>query len=229
MVAIPAELLGYPGTSVDPLRCASVTNDQVPAGILNKERLVFFSDAVVAIAITLLALELPVPEGATNAEVLHAFGEHSAEYIAFLISFAVIATHWNAHHRLFGHVTALGGRLGLWNLLWLFAIVVTPFATRVLTADEAFTVPFVFYALVQVLAGCSQLMMQREIRRHELRAKDQDLAPSRDGFIRTLAFVACFVASIPFAFLTRWAYVCWGLIPFATLLLRLVNRRRAAA
>ncbi len=206
-----------------------MTNDLVRAGILNKERLVFFSDAVVAIAITLLALELPVPEGTTNAEVLTAFGEHRDEYIAFLISFAVIATHWNAHHRLFAHVTALGGRLGLWNLLWLFAIIVTPFATRVLTADEAFTVPFIFYALVQILAGCSQLMMQREIRLHELRAQDQDLAPTQDGFVRTLAFVACFVVSIPVALVTRWAYICWGLIPLATLALRLVRRRRRVA
>jgi uncharacterized membrane protein len=202
-----------------------VTNDVAQAGVLNKERLVFFSDAVVAIAITLLALELPVPEGATNAEVLEAVGHHSAEYIAFLISFAVIATHWNVHHRMFGNVTALAGRLMLWNLLWLFAIVITPFATRVLTADEAFTVPFVFYALVQVLAGVCQLMMQREIHRHGLRG---DVPASRDGYLRTVAFMASFLISIPVAFLTRWAYLCWAAIPLFTALFRLVERRRAA-
>ncbi|MBM7784247.1 TMEM175 family protein [Tenggerimyces flavus] len=205
-----------------------MTNDLVRAGILNKERLVLFSDAVVAIAITLLALELPVPEGATNAEVLRAFGEHWHEYLAFLISFAVIATHWNVHHRLFAHVTALGGRLGLWNLLWLFSIIVTPFATRVLTADEAFTVPFVFYALVQVLAGCCLLLMQREIRRHGLRPKGPDLAAAQDGYARSLAFVGCFVLSIPVAFLTRWAYICWALMPVVSIVVRLVRRRRAS-
>ena len=47
------------------------------------ERLTFFSDAVIAIAITLLALELPVPSGETNHDLLHSVGELRAEYIAF--------------------------------------------------------------------------------------------------------------------------------------------------
>src|SRR3954452_23319670 len=71
------------------------------------ERLVFFSDAVVAIAITLLALELPVPTGDTNAAVWHSLGDHLGEYLAFLISFAVIGSHWFGHHQLFRYLGRL--------------------------------------------------------------------------------------------------------------------------
>ncbi|MEC3979770.1 TMEM175 family protein [Amycolatopsis sp. H20-H5] len=80
------------------------------------ERLTFFGDAVIAIALTLLALELPLPEGATNGELLHSALEHRWEYIAFLVSFLVIGAHWSGHHRVFRYVTSLGGKLGTLTL-----------------------------------------------------------------------------------------------------------------
>jgi uncharacterized membrane protein len=54
------------------------------------ERVIFFSDAVVAIAITLLALGLPLPKGSSNTAVWHSLLAGRDAYIAFLISFAVI-------------------------------------------------------------------------------------------------------------------------------------------
>src|SRR4051812_6059773 len=78
---------------------------------LSAERMIFFSDAVVAIAMTLLALELPVPSGHRNDEVLRQLREGGEEYIAFLISFAVVGVQWFSHHRLFEYVARLGGGL----------------------------------------------------------------------------------------------------------------------
>ncbi|MEW1779115.1 TMEM175 family protein [Streptomyces sp. NPDC086777] len=94
---------------------------------VSPERLIYFSDAVVAIAITLLALELPVPTGEVhgNSGVLYFLREHLAEYTAFLVSFWAIATHWVIHRRLFRYATGLSGGAVRWNLLWLLAIVVT--------------------------------------------------------------------------------------------------------
>ncbi len=105
---------------------------------MTAERLVFFSDAVVAIALTLLALELPVPTGATNQELLRSVSENFDEYLAFLISFAVISGQWRGHDRTFAHVTHLAGRLIGFNMLWLLTIVITPFATKVLTGGRRF-------------------------------------------------------------------------------------------
>lgn len=97
----------------------------------------FFSDAVVAIAITLLAIDLPVPEGETSAEVLASVSASGFEYLAFLISFAVIARNWVAHHRVFRWVRRADGPIVWLNLLWLFLVVINPFLTRVLTEGRS--------------------------------------------------------------------------------------------
>jgi Endosomal/lysosomal potassium channel TMEM175 len=79
------------------------------------ERLMFFSDAVIAIALTLLALDLPVPGGIENATVsipamVNDARQHLDDYLAFLISFLVIAAHWRLHHRVFVTSAPLPGR-----------------------------------------------------------------------------------------------------------------------
>ena len=68
------------------------------------DRLVAFSDAVVAIAITLLALDLPVPAGATMSEFLSSLGNNYERYVAFLISFVVIAAAWRRYHSVFRYI-----------------------------------------------------------------------------------------------------------------------------
>jgi uncharacterized membrane protein len=97
------------------------------------ERLTFFSDAVVAIAITLLAIELPVPEGDTVSAFWSSVRSDAGHYAAFLISFAAIAAAWSNHHDLFRYARRIDPRLRTLNLGWLLMIVLNPFATRLLT------------------------------------------------------------------------------------------------
>jgi len=211
---------------------SSATSDEDTIGSETRgiaaERLTFFSDAVVAIAITLLALELPLPEGATSAELLRSLGDHQSEYISFLISFAVIGGHWRAHHRLFHYVTTLGGGLIRLSFGWLLMQVIMPFATKVVAEDGAFEFRFVFYALVQVVALTLFLLMAWQVQRNHLYRADTP--PELFGAIyRGIGtMVAAFAISIPVAFFTNWAYACWIVVPFvANLLFRF--RRRAAA
>ncbi|HEU5156739.1 MAG TPA: TMEM175 family protein [Streptosporangiaceae bacterium] len=206
----------------------TVRAERAEVDLLAAERLTFFSDAVVAIAITLLALGLPVPRGATNAELLRAAGDYLDDYLAFLISFAVIGSHWFAHHRTFRYVTRLDGRLGKWNMLWLLMIITTPFATRVLTSEGAFESRFIFYAAVQVLAGLFSLLMIREIARHGLlrASAPPDLIRVYRG--RAAAVMGAFAISIPIALVTRWAYLCWAALPvFMSVVHHLATRRQA--
>jgi uncharacterized membrane protein len=206
---------------------APVDTDAVTARAeaIAAERLTFFSDAVVAIAITLLALSLPVPVGHTNAEALHSARGFVDEYLAYFISFVVIATHWYAHHRIFRWVDAVGDQLRRWNMIWLFSIVTTPFATRVLTGDGAFQVRFIFYAAVQALGGACFLVMLYLIRREHLLRVGAPPDLIRAGYARMIGMLSMFLVSIPVSLVAGWAYACWVLVPFAIVLVRRVMDR----
>ncbi|MGI3783436.1 MAG: TMEM175 family protein [Janthinobacterium lividum] len=107
----------------------------MPTG--SAERLVFFTDAVVAIALTLLILPLVdlVPEARRTApDVSRLLLENLPELGSFLLSFVVIFRLWWAHHQLFRHVSALSPAVVCWNLLWLLSIVFLPWPTAIITA-----------------------------------------------------------------------------------------------
>jgi uncharacterized membrane protein len=109
------------------------------------ERLVFFTDAVVAIAITLLVLPLvdavgeAVNAGQRSVEVIT---ENLSQIFSFLLSFAVIARLWTAHHRLFDGVATATQRIVVLNMLWVLTIVVLPFPTEMVGGygEDRFTV-----------------------------------------------------------------------------------------
>jgi uncharacterized membrane protein len=101
------------------------------------DRLVNFSDATVAIAITLLILPLVDEASQIGSMSFQAFFEkNSWEMLAFAISFAVIARFWVVHHRIFESVRDYNAGVVWFNFLWLLAIVVIPFSANVLAAGE---------------------------------------------------------------------------------------------
>ena len=96
------------------------------------ERVALFSDAVFAIAITLLVIELKIPELAkpiTDHHLLEVMAEQLfAKFIGFIVSFLVIAMYWANHHLLFGYLESTNRRLIWANLYFLFTIVLMPFS-----------------------------------------------------------------------------------------------------
>ncbi len=116
------------------------------------ERLVFFSDAVMAIAITLLALEVRLPESVTApAQLPAALLESTPQIGAYFISFFVIGTFWIGHHRMFTHIKRYNQSL-LWiNLLFLFLIAILPFPTSVLGRFPGVALAVQFYAATVAL------------------------------------------------------------------------------
>lgn len=190
--------------------------DDVEVRAIAAERLTFFADAVIAIAMTLLALDLTPPTGTTFSELWHSAVAHGPEYRAFVISFVVIAAHWSGHHRVFRYVTHLDGRLTTYTLAWLLAQVVTPFATRVITGDGAYAFRFGWYALVQVFADVMFLLMVREIQVHRMYRDDTPRAMFRRTYVRTIGIAAGFLLSIPLSFVTPYSYWLWIAIPVVT-------------
>ncbi|MDR6972238.1 TMEM175 family protein [Leifsonia shinshuensis] len=100
------------------------------------DRLVNFSDATVAIAITILILPLVDEASQIGHASFGAFiGENFWEIFAFVVSFAVIARFWVVHHRIFETVRDYNAAIVWFNFLWLLAIVVIPFSANVISAS----------------------------------------------------------------------------------------------
>jgi uncharacterized membrane protein len=204
---------------------ASRDADEVQASI-GAERLNFFSDAVVAIAITLLALDLPVPVGQSNIDMWRNLSANVNEYAAFLISFAVIGGSWLGHHRTFGYLARVTGPLARWTMLWLLMIVVTPFATRTIVGTGAFAARFTLYAGVQALAQIFFLLAVREMRRGGLARPGTPRSVFTGTYYRSAVVATAFLVSIPLSFFTQgWAFACWIAIPLVMRLARRISPR----
>lgn len=97
------------------------------------ERMILFSDAIFAIAITLLVLEIKVPDInrhiATDAMLLKSLDELMPKFVGFLLSFFFVGLYWTIHHRMFGFVVNYNRKLLTLNLIFLLAVVLMPFST----------------------------------------------------------------------------------------------------
>jgi uncharacterized membrane protein len=126
------------------------------------ERLILFSDAVFAIAITLLIIEIKVPHfenKATEHDISQALAHQIPEWIGFFISFWVIGIYWMSHHRMFGYLVRHNEGLALLNLLFLMTIVIMPFSSALYSNFPYLNTSFVFYCLNVVATGlCLQLL-----------------------------------------------------------------------
>jgi uncharacterized membrane protein len=194
------------------------------------DRLLFFSDAVVAIALTLLALELPVPTGATSEALWHSVSHESDSYLAFLISFTVIAVAWSEHHHVMRYIERSDARLRALSMFWLLTIVLTPFATDLLTtesrdSDGAHALRYGFYALLRVLGTGSFLAMVHHMISRGLQSADMPQRVVRQANWQGVGLMLGFGLSIPLFLLTRAGWVAWIVGPIVVG--QLARRRHA--
>jgi uncharacterized membrane protein len=132
------------------------------------ERLIFFSDAVFAIAITLLVIEMRVPvlkEGeVTEAGFKQALIHLLPGFLGFFFSFFIIGLYWYIHHRMFGYVINYTPGLIWLNLLFLFSVALIPFSTAVYseysTPDRVHLhTPYLIYVANMTLTGTLNFML----------------------------------------------------------------------
>lgn len=122
------------------------------------ERLTFFSDAVFAIAITLLIIEVHVPHVSSleDAAYWQALGELRSSIFGFMLSFLVIGALWMAHHRVFGMLADYSPKVMWPNMLLLMVVAFMPFSTALMSAHPLARVPELFYSGNLLLAGLLQ-------------------------------------------------------------------------
>ena len=201
-----------------PHRPSTPENKETAAadGALGLERLVFFSDAVFAIAITLLALDLRLPAdiGAlSNAQLLDQLLGNWPQYMAFAISFLAIGTFWFSHHRKFQYIKRCDRGLMFLNLLFLMAIAFVPFPTRVASESGTRTAT-IFYALTMIAATLLLAAIWRHASHHDrLTGPELDARERKAQWTVLGLTVGLFALSIGLAFLeVSLARVSWFLV-----------------
>ncbi len=182
------------------------------------ERLVFFSDAVFAIAITLLALEIRLPAGeyATSAALLAALLGLWPKYLSYGVSFLVIGSYWMAHHRVYRSIARYDRRLLFLNLLLLLCVGFVPFPTAVL-GDHADAIATIFYAGTLAMTGMMIALVWWHAS-HDGRLLVRPFTPRalRASYLRALIAPAVFGLSIPLALVNSdLARLSWMLIGVA--------------
>jgi uncharacterized membrane protein len=231
-----------------------VTHDGRRAGpraqSLAFERLVFFSDAVIAIAITLLVIDLRLPETVPLAgwrDLAAALGQLLPRLVSMLVSFVVIGSLWLSHHRFFRLVQSFDTGLLLLNLVFLLFVASLPFPTGLVGRYSTIPGAEALYAAWVAAAGLAKLGMWLHAARGR-RLVREDLG-DREIALATLRFAvpgAVFLASIPLAWV-HWIapILAWNLAPLGYVAGRVlvgkngkkgktvsrapVRRRRAAA
>lgn len=123
------------------------------------ERVLFFCDAIVAIAITLLAMELKINIPENQEITFHDLLKPWHQYAAFILSFVSIAGFWKSHHDFYISIKKLDEQLLYLNILWLFFIIILPFSTRLLSGHfGAVPAAFLYSLNIFLIAVCQNFI-----------------------------------------------------------------------
>jgi len=165
---------------------------------MGKGRVEAFSDGVIAILITIMVLELKVPEGPTMA----ALRPMLPVLLTYLMSFIYVGIYWNNHHHMFHATDRISGAV-LWaNLHLLFWLSLVPFVTRWLGEYHNESLPTAIYGCVLIAAAIAYTILQGTIiRAHGPHSK---LATAVKGDVKGKISLACYALAIALAFFKPW-------------------------
>jgi uncharacterized membrane protein len=179
------------------------------------ERLVFFSDAVFAIALTLLALDLKLPEGIPAADVDDALVEAWPQLFAYALSFLIISRTWMSHRSDFARIQHFTPNLARLNLALLFFIAMLPAPTSILSdyGDDPTPWPSVLYATNIAAVYLTMAAIWGYAKRAGLMERNVADDSHRPVFNARMVGASVFLLSIPAAFaLNSYTPLLWLLL-----------------
>ena len=196
------------------------------------DRLIFFSDAIFAIVMTLLILEIRAPDNVPSdvaaTEVPNLVWALWPKFFSYVLSFLVIGTYWIAHHQTFRYVRSYNRTLLWLNLVFLLSISFIPFPTDLLGEYGELRFSVIFYAASLGMARLLLAVVWWYIVAGPIRTGD-DLDPglARYHFFRSLAIPALFFLSIGISLVSVNAAVAsWLLLFVADVMMWRLQRRR---
>ena len=170
----------------------------------------YFSDAVFAIALTLLVVGIGVPRIADASNLVEELSDVQPEIISFFISFTVIGFYWKGQHATFAMLKAVDGGYITLNLAYLALIAFLPFPTALVGVYEEEPVTVVIYAVTLAAASAMEFVMFLWTVRSDLLT--EPLSPEGVRFVAVAQLIPVFVivASIPIAFVSpTLTFVSW--------------------
>jgi uncharacterized membrane protein len=187
------------------------------------DRVVFFSDAVFAIAMTLLAFSIRVPVVAA-AQTAGAVRHLAGPLLGYVLTFWVLGLYWMAHHRMFRFVERIDSTFITLNLLLLAFIAIMPVPSELLGRQGGTSAAVIFYAVTVSLVGLSMSglwIYATYHRRLVVPDLSHDIVASATA--RSLSVPVVFLASIPVAVVSPAAAKYFWL---SLILIRVIFRRR---
>ena len=188
-----------------------------PPAIMKPDRLSAFTDGVIAIIITIMALGLKVPHGDGWAALrpgLPLFG-------AYALSFVNVGIFWVNHHHIFHLAKRVDGRVLLANLFLLFWLSLVPFVIRWVGEADISPKPVAAYGVILTMASIGYLLIERALIAAEPgpSALDAALGSKKKEIISFFLYLV----AIPLAFVWVWAAV--GIYVFNALVWLVPDRR----
>ena len=169
---------------------------------MNKNRIEAFSDGVIAIIITIMVLELRIPELPANANDIQIWKSLLSilpKLFSYLLSFVVVAILWLNHHFLFDRIPHSTSRLVWYNTFLLFSMSLIPLPTAHVAKHPMLHQAYAFYGLVMFLTALAFYLMRRYVE------KEAGLIPYNRMLQRSnMISTGLYMLSVPLAFVSLW-------------------------
>jgi len=165
---------------------------------MSKERLVAFTDGVMAVIITIMVLELKIPRGAD----LVALRPLIPALLTYALSFVYVGIYWNNHHHMFQAAEYVSGRILWLNLHLLFWLSLVPLATGWAGENHSAPVPVAAYGFVLLFCGIAYTILARALIRHH--GVDSLVAKTSGAKLKGMTSIVLYVTAIAFAFIDPW-------------------------
>jgi uncharacterized membrane protein len=174
---------------------------------MSKGRLEAFSDGVFAIIITIMVLDLKVPQAGTFA----ALGGTLPVFLSYVLSFIYVGIYWNNHHHLLQATEHISGGV-LWaNLHLLFWLTLVPFAVGWIGQDYWAVAPVVVYGVILLGAAVAYSILTKSLLAHHARGSALARALGKD--VKGKVSLVIYVVGIGLAFYRVWAAdACYVLV-----------------
>ncbi|MGH9091072.1 MAG: TMEM175 family protein [Acidimicrobiales bacterium] len=186
-------------------------------GLLGTHRLEAFSDGVMAVIITIMALDLRVPSSTT----WHAVREQVPRILAFALSFSFIAIYWNNHHHLLRAARRISAGVMWANMLLLFWLALVPVLTAWIAHAPGDAMPAAFYGADALLASVAYGVLVRVIIRAD--GPGSAVAAGIGNDLKGNVSVVAYAVAVPLAVVSPW--IAYALFVAVALVWMVPDRR----